>query len=282
MARSENNLDIRAERRARIASRITEIDLLRGIAVILMVFDHFMFDVWGLYPQIFAGFPKYGTFWDKLYDLSFDYWMWKVRIAVRYVVLFVFLSLTGISCSFSKSNMKRGLILGAIALVLTLATFIIGKMTGDGEMLITFGILHLISLSIIVVALLEKLTANKWVYLAIGAAMMIVGAFLLKEEVVFYSSDNFIKLFFKQFVGLVVLGPDGYSFLFYGGQVFIGVFLGKLLYPQRMSLIFKKGYSDNPVTFIGRHSLIVYVAHQAVIPVVVSLVLLLCGYKLQL
>lgn len=265
-----------------LEKRITEIDLLRGVAVFLMVFDHFMFDVWGLLPSIFGGFPVAGGFWAWAYSLSMQYWGWGVRVAVRYVVLFVFLALTGISCSFSKNNFKRGAILFGIALGVTAATFVGGKITGDSEMLISFGILHLISTSILLVSLIEKITQNKWVFLAISAVMITVGAFLLKERVAFYSEGEFLSLFFKQIVGLVTLGPDSYSILFYGGQIFFGVFLGKFLYPEKKPLLFKSGYRDNFVTFTGRHSLIVYIAHQIILPVLLSLILLICGYTLKL
>lgn len=269
---------VAAEKRARLKNRITEIDLLRGICVFLMVFDHAVFDVWGLMPELFSGYPS-GGFWSWAYDVAVKYWVWNVREWVRFVVVFVFLALTGISCSFSHSNLKRGLMLMAVALGVTFATFVLGRITGDGETLISFGILHLISLTIVVVALIEKITRNKWVFLAVSAAMITFGAFFLKEEAAYYSDGGFFEQFFKQFIGLIIVGPDGYSFPFYGGQIFFGVFLGKVLYPERKPLLFKDGYKNNFVTFTGRHSLIVYVAHQIIIPAALALALLACGYK---
>ena len=87
----------------KLASRITELDLLRGIAVLLMIFDHVMFDTWGLFPTAFRGFPPAEGTWREIYSFSRFYWNWDVRINVRIVVVFVFLALTGICCSFSKS-----------------------------------------------------------------------------------------------------------------------------------------------------------------------------------
>ena len=278
MAEMEKAVDARKK----IDKRITEIDLLRGICVFLMVFDHFMFDVWGLLPELFIGYPKPNGFWAFLCGAAQDYWGWGVRVWVRNAVVFIFLALTGISCSFSKSNFKRGGLLAAVALLITAGTFAAGKITGDMNIMISFGILHLISLSILFVALIEKMTANKWVYLVLSAVMIGVGAVFLKEVPTSVYSGDFTELFFKQTIGLILLGPDSYSFLFYGGQVVLGVFLGKILYPEKKPLIFKKGYKNNFVTFVGRHSLIVYVAHQIVIPVVLGLILLISGYVLSI
>lgn len=269
-------------KRAKLDNRIAEIDIIRGIAVVLMVFDHLMFDLWGLLPSVFSDYPSGDAFWVWAKTVSFNYWVWDVRVAVRNVVVFAFLALTGISCSFSKSNIKRGGMLMGVALFLTAATFVAGKIIGDMDIVISFGILHLIALSILFVATIELFTKNKWVFLALSAVMIAVGAVFLKEIPVSYGSGNFFELFFKQFIGLVLLGPDGYSFLFYGGQVVFGVFLGKLLYPERKPLVFKKRYINNPITFIGRHSLIVYVAHQAVLPVILSIALLIGGHTLAL
>lgn len=281
----ENAVDkneIKRLKRERIAKRITEIDILRGICVLLMIFDHLMYDLWGLAPYLFKDFPLPGTFWESAATFAFNYWIWNVRKWVRLVIVFFFLALTGISCSFSKSNLKRGLILAGVALGVSLATFILSKVMSDMSYFISFGILHLISFSIIVVSLVELITKNKWVFLGISVAMITAGAFLLKETYVSYSSGEFWELFFKQFIGLITVGPDSYSFLFYGGQIFFGVFLGKLLYKERKSLIFKKGYSNNPLTFIGRHSLIVYIAHQLIIPVLLVIILSISGYQLNL
>ena len=84
----------------KLASRITELDLLRGIAVLLMIFDHVMFDMWGLLPTAFRGFPPADGAWRDVYLFSRFYWNWDVRINVRVIVVFVFLALTGICCSF--------------------------------------------------------------------------------------------------------------------------------------------------------------------------------------
>lgn len=270
------NIELKKER---FKNRITELDLFRGIAVLLMIFDHIMYDLWGLMPSIFSEYPS------ALKDFAVSYWVWDVRVYFRFFVIFIFLSLTGISCAFSKSNLKRGLKLMGVALLLTLGTFLMGLYTQDMDnTIILFGVLHMIAFSIILIAILEKFTQNKWVYLAIGIVLVIVGR-IIGDPVsppLGTFSEGFFKTFFDAFIGKSLIGMDCFGFPFFGGQVFIGVFLGKQLYPERKPLLFKNGYKDNPITFVGRHALIVYVAHQFIVPVIIGLILLSCGYKLAL
>ena len=263
-------------------NRIFELDLLRGIAVFLMIFDHVMFDLWGLLPSVFEGYPGYEGGWRSLFLLSRDYWDWDVRINVRYIVVFVFLALTGICTSFSRSNVKRGLKLGALSLALSIVTIIISYITGNGDITILFGVLHCISVSLIAVGVIEKFTKSKWIYLAIGAIMVGVGMYIgVDVPYVTPSAEDMPLILLKTVLGTVMSGGDSFPLLLNGGQIFIGVFLGKLLYSERAS-IFSLKYNNNLITFFGRHSLPVYVIHQVAIPLILGAILLACGYRIRL
>lgn len=116
-----------------LENRITEIDFLRGICVFLMIIDHAFYDVFGVLPSVFEDFPYKNDFSRKLYEFAVGYWSWLPRNVVRFAVLAVFLTLTGICCSFSRSNLKRGLKLAGVALLVSVATAISAKLTGSGE-----------------------------------------------------------------------------------------------------------------------------------------------------
>ncbi len=270
------NIELRKER---LKNRITELDLFRGIAVLFMIFDHIMYDLWGLMPNIFTDYPS------AVKSFAVSYWKWDVRVYFRLFIIFIFLALTGISCAFSKSNFKRGLKLMGVALILTVGTFLMGLYTNDmDDMIILFGVLHMMAFTIILIAILEKFTQNKWIYLGIGVCLVVIGR-IIGDPLSLPSAtfgDGFFKTFFDAFIGKSLIGMDCFGFPLNGGQIFIGVFLGKLLYPERKPILFKKGYSNNPITFVGRHALIVYVAHQFVVPIIIGLILLICGYKLAL
>ncbi|MBO4366939.1 MAG: DUF1624 domain-containing protein [Clostridia bacterium] len=275
----------REARKEKRKGRVTELDALRGVAVLLMILDHTAFALWGLLPMAFRDFPASEGFTGKLVDLAKDYWTWGVRIGVRYVILFVFLGLTGVCCSFSRSNLKRGLKLLAAAMVLTLGTFVIGKVTGERDITIVFGVLHCIATALILIGILEKITSCKWVYLCIGVLLTGLGIVLRVHGSPFvsYASGPFPELFGKAFVGLIEIGSDCFAFPLHAGQIFIGVFLGKLLFKDRQPVYRKPSvYRDNFLTFVGRNSLWIYLLHQVLIPLLIGIVLAVCGFHLAL
>ena len=266
-----------------LEKRIIEVDILRGIAVIMMIFDHIMYDIWGLMREIFPDFPQYGGVSSTICRIAVDYWKWDIRIVVRCIFLAFFLGLTGICCSFSKSNLKRGLKLMAVSLALTAGTYLIGEFIGDPDIMITFGVLHCMALALIVIGLAEKVISNKWFYLAVGIIMIVLGIIIGKDApYVHYKDGSMVSLVIGQILGTCLCGGDCFPFLLYGGQVFVGVFLGKLLYKVKKSLFKKAHYSNNPVTFVGRNSLAVYFAHQIIIPLIMGIILLLCGFSIAL
>ncbi len=269
----------------KLSKRIIEIDVLRGIAVFLMILDHMMYDLFGLFPFVFEDYPEKVEWVQKLRDFAVWYWYWDFRVIFRYFVVFAFLGLTGVCCSFSKSNLKRGLKLMGVALLLTLGTFIAGKVVNDPEMTIAFGILHSIALSLILIGLLEKIIPFKWswIYLAIGVVMFTAGS-LLEEIQTFrsYTEGDIFKTVVNSIIGINSCGSDHAPLLLNGGQIFIGVFLGRTLYYNRKSLIKNSSYSNNIVTFIGRNSLWVYFAHQVLIPIIFGIIFLICGFKFNI
>lgn len=264
--------------RNKIHTRIPELDLLRGIAVLFMIFDHFMYDTGFLLPALFPGFPEAGSIWDTAVQTAAWYWSWGVRTAVRYIILAVFLLLTGICCSFSKSNLRRGGKLMLAALGLTAATYVLGQVAASPEMTITFGVLHCIALALILIGLLETVIRSKWIWLALGTALTCAGAVLYRNAVpLSYGVSGVAAAVAGQILGVAVAGGDSFPFPLFGGQVFLGVFLGRQLYPHRRSLC-RKPYRNNAITFIGRNSLAAYFAHQLILPLLLGAILLLLGY----
>lgn len=259
-------------------NRAYELDLLRGISVLLMILDHFMFDLWGLLPSLFADYPR------KLMRFAYNYWYWDVRTVVRVAVVFAFLALTGICCTFSRNNLKRGFKLLLVALGLTAATYLAGVVMGESETMIVFGVLHAIAVSLLLIGCLEKLHTNKWIYLALGTVLCAIAVYIEATHdvhLVSYSSDRFYVLFGKAVLGTVQIGSDCFALPYTCGQILIGVFLGKQFYAERKSA-FGLQYHREPVAFLGRHSLIVYFAHQVLLPVLASVVLICMGYTLAL
>ncbi len=262
-------------------NRAIEIDILRAVAVLFMILDHTINDISDVLPYLFSDFPTAG-FWSKLVSLCSKYWFWEVRTVGHFAICFVFLAVTGICCSFTRSNLVRGAKLSVVALLLTLVTVIVAKIVDNFDFLITFGVLHCIALTLIVIGILEKFIKNEWFYLIVGLIFVAMGiVFEVNSTIDFYGSRNLALIILRQIVGLSYFGGDNFGFFLNGGQIFIGVFLGKKFYKDKKSP-FNFQYKNNFLTFIGRNSLLVYLLHQIIIPVILCIILLICGFNLAL
>lgn len=114
-------------------TRIPEVDLLRTIAIIMMVIYHTAFDLHVLYHW---NIDLWGAGWETF------------RIAT--VSLFVLVS--GIASQLSKRPIRRALIVLAAALLVSVVTFIY-----DSTIFIYFGILHCIGVGMLLLIPLKKL-----------------------------------------------------------------------------------------------------------------------------
>lgn len=266
-----------------LENRIIELDVFRGVAVLLMIFDHFMYNLWGLMPMLFSDYPSKSLTARKIASAALDYWRMDLRVDVRYVVLAVFMLLTGICCSLSRSNLRRGLKLMGVALLVTAGTYVVGLVTGNMDITIAFGVLHCIALALILVGLLDRLKLSKWLYLAIGIVMTVVGAYLFSgAKFVSYSDAPVMNTVFRAIIGTATCGGDCFPLLLFGGQVFVGVFAGRQFYTERKSVFRNARYKNGIVTFVGRNSLAVYILHQLILPLIIGIVLLLCGFHLAI
>lgn len=86
-------------------TRIWELDLVRGIALLLMIYFHIIYDLKEIY-----NFPV-------TYGSGVNFYIGKIS-----AILFILVS--GISVSLSRSNIKRALKVLIIALVITVVTHI--------------------------------------------------------------------------------------------------------------------------------------------------------------
>lgn len=264
------------------SGRVLEIDLLRGLCVVLMIFDHLLYDLFSVMPMFFLDYPGKSPAAIAIYHAARTYWYHPVREGARVVVVSIFLLLVGICCHFSKSNPKRGGRLMFLSLFITLASFLIGCLTGDIDFMIAFGILHCIAVMLLLVGLFQRIGLNRWFFLALGIALTAVGLYFnANVRFVSYESRPFLETLWGQMVGTMYAGSDSCSITLFGGPILIGVFLGETLYRERRSLIFSR-YREGVVTKIGRHSLLFYVLHQVLLPLLLGAILLLCGFHLSL
>ena len=220
--------------------RIWEIDFLRGIAFLCMVYDHVMYDLNAIFGVRIHTIDLIGDFSAVL-----------------------FMILCGISTTLSRNCLKRGALVFGAAMLLTAVTATVDTLF-NMRLIIVFGILHLLGIAMILSFFVKKLPN-------ILILILSVGIYLLK-----FPFDN-IRDIGNTFFAFGIHDPTFYSSDYYPlipflSFVFIGIVIGKVLYSNKES-IFPFEIGANPLSFIGKHSLLLYLIHQPIVLVIVFLVL---------
>lgn len=224
--------------------RFWEIDFLRGLAIIMMIVFHSLWD--------------FNHFFNFNFILSTGFWKF-----FQVTTAFLFLFLVGVSLSIStrdKKNiflklLKRGARIFSLALLITVITKIFFP-----DMFIIFGILHLIAISII----LSYFFLNfRYLNLVLGVLMIVVGN-ILKNYTFSFSYFLFLGFLPKDFVSL-----DYYPVLPWFGVVLIGIFVANLFYTSGQRKFSWPDLSQNKFIksfcFLGKYSLPIYFGHQIVL-----------------
>ncbi len=227
--------------------RVWELDALRGICIIGMIFVHLFFDL-----RVFGGL-----------ELNLPDWFVFIRSYGH--VLFVLIS--GICATFTSKNFKRGVSVFCAGLLITYATMFMEQILHMGEFRIWFGILHMLGACMIIYPLFKKLPW--WALALIGTAFVALGFWL---EGITVNVDYFFPIGLRsgQFFSA------DYFPLFPGlGWFILGAAIGKTAYKNKRSLL-PKVNSDffllRFFRFVGRHSLVFYLFHQPVVALIIMII----------
>lgn len=231
--------------------RLYAIDELRGVAIILMVIYHFIFD---LYMQGYAISP-FGLFTRP----------------IGYAAAFLFILLAGFSSQLSKNNARRSIKIWA-------AAFAITSVTGALSFIptIRFGILHFMAAAIMIFELtrplINKIPAKAGV---LGFVILFILTYGLPEgNIVGIALPNWLYQT-KELAWLGLPSPsfqsgDYYPVLPYLFLFLAGVMIARLVDLDSPPRQLQKSYLP-ALGFMGRHSLLIYFIHQ---PIVYGLVYL--------
>lgn len=240
------------------SSRVYGLDLLRGAAIILMVIYH------GLFSLVYLFGVDLAWFRDPIFN----------NVGAP-LIGGTFTLISGISSRYSRSSLKRGLKVLVWGLVMTLVTAI-----AVPDLIIQFGILHLMGCCMILTALLRPLLDKLPRSVGAGLAALL---FALT-----YNLPNGGWLGIKGLLAVQIQTANPYLFPFgllapgfYSSDYYplipwfflfvCGYYLGawvkegkapKWLYPSRLPSL----------EFVGRHTLWVYVLHQPILVAVFWLI----------
>lgn len=244
--------------------RIYLIDELRGLCVLCMIVYH------------------------GLYTLSF---MFGLEFAEKALIFFspaqpffagLFVFISGISSKLTHSNIKRGIKLLIASIILSLVTIVIFPMFSLYGCDIYFGILHLLSASILIYSASYRLFNKIVPILGIIIFLMLffftykvpsgylgvsgVGMTLPQK---LYSTDF---LFFLGFPNADFFSADYFPLLPWFFMFITGTYVGEWAKKGRFpSFAYKPCIV--PLQWFGRHALLVYVLHQPIIYAAAWLVL---------
>lgn len=212
--------------------RIWEIDFIRAIAIILMVIFHIVYDL------------------NEFVDINIDYqngfWYWEGKVSA---LLFIFLA--GISCGYSKNNVKRGIKVLAFAMVITFITYILFR-----EQYVRFGILHFLGISMLLFPLLKRINN---LFLFTSAMVIALAAAPLKSVLADTSLLLPLGVMYRGFTSV-----DYYPLSPYLSMFILGILAYKLYYYKKRSL-FKFSYENEYISMISKNSLMIYLLHQPII-----------------
>tara|TARA_B110000914_G_scaffold194881_1_gene183192 strand:+ start:101 stop:787 length:687 start_codon:yes stop_codon:yes gene_type:complete len=220
-------------------NRDHSLDLMRGVAIIMMIAFHF------IYNLNFFGFtniPLY-SHWIT------TYW--------RYLIVFLFLSSVGISLVLAYGQQfnvakfsKRMTLLGLAAMTVSLGTYFMFP-----NAWVYFGILHLIWTSCLIAVSCVRYPN---ISLLIGLVILSLGFFDLPNLSLLSAllSDN-----------LPGASVDFYPLFPWLSLVFIGIYLGHNPWHKKIIT-----YRSTFIQYLGQHSLLIYLVHQVLLFGIVALI----------
>ncbi len=231
--------------------RIHWIDNVRAFAFVNMILYHLMFDlvyIFGVDVKWYRDTPGY---------------IWQQAICITLIFI------SGISSNFSHNNTKRGLIIFGCGILMTIGTWIVMP-----SQLIVFGILHFLGIARIIFGLLEKpmkkinKVAGFIVFFALFAlAKTMPGGYLGIWDTKLWELPRMLyetKFLFalglphRTFTSGDYFPIIPWVFLYLSGYFFFGILKSKGLEGRRFK-------SVKVLSFIGKHTLLIYVLHQPVI-----------------
>ncbi|HZK55963.1 MAG TPA: heparan-alpha-glucosaminide N-acetyltransferase [Desulfosporosinus sp.] len=207
-----------------------EIDVLRAVAIVLMVIFHFIYDL-----KEFGGVSV---------DYQSPFWFF---IGKSSALTFIFVS--ALSSGFSRSPVRRGLKVLFYAMVITAVTFVFMRAE-----YVRFGILHFLGVAMILSPLLIRLPS--WSLWSLAGASAVLG-FWFKEQMLKTSLLIPFGLMYEGFASI-----DYYPLFPYLAVTLLGILAYRYFYAQRTEPLFLFKLKSKQIKWLSRNSLAIYLVHQ--------------------
>lgn len=242
-------------------TRIWELDFIRGICIVLLILDSIMYY---FYDYIyFDEIPNIAP--DSFIKLFSNFCTWFIcysftRNMIRIMVLFLFFTVSGISSMLSKHNLKRAAILFAYSFFMVMIDINVSKVTYY-HVLPNYGVFFAYGFSIILISMIKNFNEK---ILFIISIILMIGCIVLFIFVPDISASPFRWFDLSEKLGIT---RDHYVLWPIIGVTIFGSIVGKLFYTRRKSM-WSNSFMKNEkfFTFCGKHSLLIYIIGEAMIP----------------
>jgi len=273
--------------------RIWELDFARGFAIIMMVWDHLMFDLKDLNSYFVNFYEVIHPLFNWLEDFAELYWNSTLRFYGHFFFVSVFLLVSGISFTFSKSNLSRSLKMMIVAGLITLVTYFIDRFGGLNAFIV-MGIIHMFALTTFltwfvrfILGKLSKFFEQRKLWFDTELIVFVLGVIIIGIGIQF----EFWRIRYVQEInwqtlpgiiyGTNAFGADYFGIFPYWGMIMIGTVIGNLFYKNRVTLLPKAKVSNkNVVILAGHYSLWVFVFHQLVLYALIFAIGYMFGFHL--
>ena len=228
--------------------RIQLIDALRGLAVVLMVAHHFLYDL-----VVFLDAPDW-FFWNPAF------------VFLHYIFAGLFILLSGVSSRFSQSNLRRGAKVFLLAMGITLVTWFM-------DMPVRFGVLHLLGFCMIFYGVTHSLwdSLPRKFTLIISAVLLVLTGAAVKYIPIDVQWLWMFGWTYDGFVSYDYFPIFPWLFVFLPGTV-LGAYIREGKFPK---WFYKNNFPFFPS--VGRRALLIYILHQPALYGVVTLIRLIAG-----
>jgi uncharacterized membrane protein len=244
--------------------RFWEIDLLRTVAIAMMITFHTLYLLQYFYIHN-TGVP----------GAPYGFWWWITQFIIG---TFTFLAGVSLTITYSRGKRMSELMLGGLkikistfvfrglqifgwGMAITLLTWIIAP-----DEYVRFGILHFFGIAFILAPFFLRF---RYINLILGVAVMALNIYLVDQRV-FVDSPWLLWLMIYPHRTL-----DYWPLQSWFGLFLVGMFAGKMLYPQgnrRFSIPDFNNRVISALTLPGRHPLVIYLAQW---PALIGILLLL-------
>ncbi len=232
-------------------NRYYTLDTLRGFALINMLAFHTCYDL----VMIF------GVEWPFFHTKGAFYW--------QQMICLLFILISGCVAAFSTHLLKHGLMVFGTGMLMTLVTYIVMP-----EQVIWFGVLHLLGVSMILVSLGQPLLHKvpKVMGMAVSFLLFITLRYIDEGTLNFFGYRYLTlpekwyesgRLFFLGFPNQYFFSADYFPVLPWSFLYLTGYFFFTFIKERNHAWYL---YVKVPgLSFVGRHTFIVYLLHQPVV-----------------